>query len=144
MKKTMTRLLSLMLALVLVVSAVPAVLAVETGETEEDGEIVNTPVITISGPTTGVINTPVELTATVSNVEDSDYSISWSGGGVSANGSKCTVTSTTAGNISVTATLKVGENEYTSSAHTVTFEKMTIVPSVSKTEINLGLYPCSS
>ena len=139
MKKTMTRLLSLMLALVLVVSAVPAVLAVEPGETEEDGEIVNTPVITISGPTTGVINTPVELTATVSNVEDSDYSISWSGDGVSANGSKCTVTSTTAGNISVTATLKVGENEYTSSAHTVTFEKMTIVPSVSKTEINLAL-----
>ena len=136
MKKTMTRLLSFMLVLLLVVSAIPAALAAGNGNDEEENPV-TTPSISISGPTTGVINAPVELTAEVSNVEG-DYIITWSGAGEGKTGPTCTVTSATAGPVSVTATLTVGENSYPSESYTVTFEKMTIVPSVTNT-ISLAL-----
>ena len=109
MKKSVARLLTLVLVLAMIVSIVPVALADEVDE--------GTPSLTITGATEAVIGDSVELTAEAQNAP-AGATIEWSTG---ATGASITVEITEAGDKTVSATLKDSEGkDLVTADHTIT------------------------
>lgn len=115
MKKTLSRVLSLLLVLVLLVGVMPAALATEgEGETEPENpgtEETVTPSVTISGADKVLNGVETTLTATLTNAPEGYTPVyTWSGTGVTGDGSTAVFIAESAGPYSVSLTVSFTAN----------------------------------
>ena len=115
MKKTLSRVLSLLLVLVLLVGVMPAALATEgEGETEPENpgtEETVTPSVTISGADKVLTGNETSLTATLTNAPEGYTPVyTWSGTGVTGDGSTAVFIAESAGTYPVSLTVSFTAN----------------------------------